>query len=86
MLVDAYSAARSGDFSLVHELHQVHLRPLPITCIYPPSTLGNASGVNCLCLLQVFCHPYDEQPEFHDKYYKPAAAAIAGNGGVAFMT
>lgn len=37
-------------------------------------------------LHQLFERPYDEQPEFEAKYYKPASAEVAGNGGVAFMT
>ena len=37
-------------------------------------------------LHELFTRPYEEQPDFEAKYYAPAPAEVAGNGGVAFMS
>jgi len=54
---------------------------------YTKANHGDYSTVHELAKL--FCNPYDEQPEFEDKYFKktPAATyASGGKGGTAFMT
>lgn len=60
MLVQAYEKAYEGDYSLIHELHQLFLRP------------------------------FDEQPDFEDKYYRKAPQevyeGVVGKPGTAFMT
>lgn len=56
MLVDAYAAAKMGNYDLVHELHRL------------------------------FEHPYDEQPEYHDKYYVRVPDTTLNRGGTGFMT
>lgn len=56
MLVEAYDAASGGDYSVVHDLHTLFLKP------------------------------YDEQPDFSEKYYRRAPDAALNRGGTAFMS
>ena len=56
MLVDAYTAAHTGDIRLVHELHDL------------------------------FMKPYEEQPEYEERYYRKAPAAACTRGGTGFMS
>lgn len=56
MLVEAYDAASRGDYSIMHGLYQLFLRP------------------------------YDEQPEFHEKYFRLTPPCYRGKGGVEIMT
>ena len=49
-----------------------------------------AAGRGDLALVQelhdLFLHPFDEQPEHEEKYYRKAPAAACKRGGTGFMS
>lgn len=51
---------------------------------YDKAALGDYSMVNEL--LELFRHPYDEQPDFEDRYFSRGPEDKVSQGGIAYMT